>query len=232
MSDRATRTQLRTAIGFGALVVLALVAALVSNALRSNPAPRPTTSPTGLASNSCTGAKPNPPLRDPGPFQPPQPDTTDPESIYVARISTYCGDFLFKIDPLEAPIAARSFVFLARKKFYDSLEFDRVASGVGLFGGKGNAGYGLVDDKRGPAIAKGDLVMLDIDPGARITLASPFVISDGGRLDGVRVGTPPDPDAVRQNTETLQRFFELLRFGPARLAPLYIVHVEIQEFTR
>lgn len=231
-ADRQRTTQVRTAIGFGVFIALIVGAAVLSNALRPDDEPRPSATPTGAGSNTCTGPTPPAPFRDPGPFSAPPQDTTDADSIYVATISTYCGDLKFKIDPLDAPEASRSFIFLARKKFYDGLRFDRVEPGLGLFAGTGNAGYTLAVRSHGRAVAARELVMLDVTPGPGTSVASPFAISDGGKIEAVRMGSAPDEDARRANDDTLERFFALRRAGPAQLPPLYIVHVKVEQFSR
>ncbi len=163
----------------------------------------------------------------------PHPSEIDLDSIYVATISTYCGDLQFKIDPRDAPDAARSFLFLARKKYYDSLSFDRVMGGTPAFiaaDRAGDPGY-TIQASQGPApSSSADLVMLS-DKAGRIGSTFMIVASTGGQLpDGRRIGTLLEgSDAA---PAILQRFLDQDRTGDRPVSPLFIVHIKIEEFSR
>jgi cyclophilin family peptidyl-prolyl cis-trans isomerase len=55
--------------------------------------------------------------------------TIDPKATYTAEIVTSCGKITVELLPKEAPEGVNSFVFLARKGFYDGLFFHRIVSG-------------------------------------------------------------------------------------------------------
>lgn len=72
---------------------------------------------------------------------------------YRARITTSCGTIVIDLFEKEAPIAVNSFVFLARKGFYDGLEIFRDFGGItAVQAGSGtnevgsNVGYRLPDE--------------------------------------------------------------------------------------
>jgi cyclophilin family peptidyl-prolyl cis-trans isomerase len=80
-------------------------------------------------------------------FAGPPPTTIDPTKTYVATMKTSCGTVVIKLDPKTAPVGVNSFVFLARKGFYDGLTFHRIVKGFVIQGGDpkgdgtGGAGY-------------------------------------------------------------------------------------------
>jgi cyclophilin family peptidyl-prolyl cis-trans isomerase len=58
----------------------------------------------------------------------------------TAIVTTSCGSFEIALDSKRNPAIVNSFVFLARKGFYDGLPFDRAAQGTYLHGGKPSGG--------------------------------------------------------------------------------------------
>jgi cyclophilin family peptidyl-prolyl cis-trans isomerase len=54
---------------------------------------------------------------------------------YLAQVATSCGDFEMTLDVKRAPKTSASFVYLARKHFFDGLTFHRVVSGFVIQGG-------------------------------------------------------------------------------------------------
>lgn len=188
------------------------------------PSPPPSISP-------CTGEKPRPFEREGGPFGAPAADEIDLDHIYVATIKTYCGNLEFKIDPRDAPAAARSFIFLAKKKFYDGLTFDRLVENLGVFGGTADPGYTMAATA-GSARARGDLVMIDLGEDSTVRVGSRFAVVTGPNLGlaGARIGSVLDPG--RRTFDVLARLFEQPVSGSVPSEPLYILHIEIQEFDR
>lgn len=66
----------------------------------------------------------------------------------TAVVHTSCGGFSVTLDAKRFPTAVNSFVFLARKGFYDGMPFDRAAAGTYLQGGNppglaNGPGYGI-----------------------------------------------------------------------------------------
>jgi peptidyl-prolyl cis-trans isomerase B (cyclophilin B) len=53
----------------------------------------------------------------------------------TAVVSTNCGSFSVALDAKRSPTVVNSFVFLARKGFYDGVPFDRAGGGKYLHGG-------------------------------------------------------------------------------------------------
>ncbi len=79
-------------------------------------------------------------------------DCIDPKARYRAVITTSEGEFTIELDQQRAPLATNSFVFLARKGFYNRLTFHRVVPGFIVQGGDpkangtGGPGYTIPDE--------------------------------------------------------------------------------------
>ena len=73
--------------------------------------------------------------------------TLKPDTVYSATIDTSEGTMTVALDATAAPTSVNNFVFLARKNFYDGLDFHRVAKDFVIQGGdpkgngKGGPGY-------------------------------------------------------------------------------------------
>jgi cyclophilin family peptidyl-prolyl cis-trans isomerase len=63
------------------------------------------------------------------------PVTIDPTKTYTATIATSCGTFEVDLLASQATDAVNSFVFLARKGFYDGLTWHRLVQGFVIQGG-------------------------------------------------------------------------------------------------
>lgn len=92
----------------------------------------------------------------------------------TAVVRTSCGAFEIELDTKRSPTTVNSFVFLARKGFYDGLEFDRAAPGTYLHGG----------DPPGDAAGPGYSVRGEIPSGIiyryrTVALAQPFGAPNG-----------------------------------------------------
>jgi peptidylprolyl isomerase len=112
-------------VALGVLVVASMVLALAVPMLMSA-SPTPTPAPT------------------PPPTAPPM--TIDPTKAYTATVETTKGAIVIQLLPDAAPQTVNSFVFLARKGFYDGLTFHRVEDWVVQGGdplgtGAGGPGY-------------------------------------------------------------------------------------------
>jgi cyclophilin family peptidyl-prolyl cis-trans isomerase len=96
---------------------------------------KPTVSPPKQV--ACGGSVP----KDAGKPKPqfsPAPDpakSIDPKKKYIATVDTSCGPFQVELYPKQAPDAVASFVFLAKKGFFDGLTFHRIAKGFVIQGG-------------------------------------------------------------------------------------------------
>ena len=61
--------------------------------------------------------------------------TIDPTKSYTATMLTSCGQIVIQLDAVHAPIGVNSFVFLAKKGFYDGLTFHRIVKDFVIQGG-------------------------------------------------------------------------------------------------
>jgi cyclophilin family peptidyl-prolyl cis-trans isomerase len=77
-------------------------------------------------------------------FSKPPPQTLKPDTSYTATIDTSEGKMVVNLDAAAAPTSVNNFVFLARKHFYDGLDFHRVAKDFVIQGGdpKGDSSGG------------------------------------------------------------------------------------------
>ena len=69
----------------------------------------------------------------------------------TAEVETSCGSFEIELDSKHSPKTVNSFVYLARKGFYDGLDFYKAISGFAIYGGdpqgdgSGGPGYSVVE---------------------------------------------------------------------------------------
>jgi cyclophilin family peptidyl-prolyl cis-trans isomerase len=115
----------------------------------------------------------------------------DTDKRYVATMVTSHGTMVIALDPLAAPRAVNSFVFLARYHYFDGIVFHRIIPGFVLQGGdptgSGSGGPGYRFDDELPAAGRyqvGSLAMANAGPN---TNGSQFFVISGP--DGVRL--PP-----------------------------------------
>lgn len=115
----------------------------------------------------------------------------DTNRRYVATMVTSHGTMVIALDPLAAPKAVNSFVFLARYHYYDGVVFHRIIPGFVLQGGdptgtgSGGPGYRFADELPEAGRYKlGSLAMANAGPN---TNGSQFFVISGP--DGVRL--PP-----------------------------------------
>ena len=125
----------------------------------------------------------------------PKPDVKlDRAKTYVAQVDTSCGQFQITLDAKNSPKTSASFVYLARKKFYDGVVFHRIVPGFVIQGGdpqgsgQGGPGYSVVEKPPESAkYSKGVVAMAKTqieDPG---TSGSQFFV-----VTGQDAGLPPD----------------------------------------
>jgi cyclophilin family peptidyl-prolyl cis-trans isomerase len=115
----------------------------------------------------------------------------DPAKSYTATMVTSKGTMELVLDPLGAPKAVNSFVFLARWHYFDGIVFHRIIPGFVLQGGDptgsgaGGPGYRFDDELPKPGRYElGSLAMANAGPN---TNGSQFFVISGS--DGVRL--PP-----------------------------------------
>jgi cyclophilin family peptidyl-prolyl cis-trans isomerase len=84
--------------------------------------------------------------------QPPPPFTIKENKKYTATVKTSMGTFTMKLFDDEAPCTVNSFVYLAKKRFYDGLTFHRIVKDFVIQGGdpggdgSGGPGYTFNDE--------------------------------------------------------------------------------------
>ncbi len=115
----------------------------------------------------------------------------DPAKTYTATMVTSKGTMELLLDPLGAPKAVNSFVFLSRWHYFDGIVFHRIIPGFVLQGGDptgsgaGGPGYRFDDELPKPGRYElGSLAMANAGPN---TNGSQFFVISGP--DGVRL--PP-----------------------------------------
>jgi len=100
----------------------------------------------------CKEASPSEPQKVDLP--PPEQTVRDGERL-TAVVKTSCGNFDIALDTERAPKTTNSFVYLARKGFFDGLDFQRIAPGFVIQGGdplgNGTGGPGYSIDEKPPA---------------------------------------------------------------------------------
>jgi peptidyl-prolyl cis-trans isomerase B (cyclophilin B) len=120
----------------------------------------------------------------------PPPLTIDPKKKYTATFNTSRGEIVVELHAKDKPITVNNFVFLAKEKFYDGINFHRVIPDFMIQGGcpqgtgTGGPGYRFDDEIKGKTNVHkvGSLSMANAGPG---TNGSQFFIThvETGYLD-------------------------------------------------
>ena len=107
----------------------------------------------------------------------------DPAKRYVATMVTSKGTMVIALDPLAAPRAVNSFVFLAKNRYFDGIVFHRIIPGFVIQGGdpegtgRGGPGYQFPDELPRPGRYQiGSVAMANAGPD---TNGSQFFIISG-----------------------------------------------------
>jgi cyclophilin family peptidyl-prolyl cis-trans isomerase len=175
------------------LAALALGACGSTNKPASTAAPSVATSPSGACAKAAQHT-----AKGPQHLQKPT-LRLDPAKRYTARLQTSCGEIDISLDVRRAPKTAASFVYLARKRFFDGLTFHRVSrapdgtpfviqGGDPLGTGEGGPGYQVVE--RPPASLRythGVVAMAKTQTDPPGASGSQFFI-----VSGADAGLPPD----------------------------------------
>lgn len=113
---------------------------------------------------------------------------------YRAEVQTSCGNFTITLDSENSPKTAASFVYLARRGFYDNLTFHRIVPGFVIQGGdpagngSGDPGYSVVEaPPPGAQYTRGVVAMAKTEIEAPGTSGSQFYV-----VTGEDAQLPPD----------------------------------------
>jgi cyclophilin family peptidyl-prolyl cis-trans isomerase len=129
-------------------------------------------------------SSPTSPLHKPSWAQPPA-MTVDTAKTYKATVKTDTGSFVITLDAAHAPLTVNNFVFLARKNFFNCVEFHRVVpkfmdqTGDPTGTGTGGPGYKFADElpaKATPQYPIGSVAMANSGPN---TNGSQFFVVTG-----------------------------------------------------
>ena len=192
---RHRRRQRLIAAGVGGFLVIALISGLGAVLLTggnsktvAGPTPTPTVAPK-IAGVACGAKVPEAATVEKPTYKKAPPLTIDKGKKYTATLETSCGTIELELFPKEAPLAVNSFVFLAKKHFFDGLFFHRVVANFVIQGGdpegtgKGGPGYTFKDElKNDLTYQLGSIAMANSGPD---TNGSQFFIvagSDGTSL--------------------------------------------------
>jgi cyclophilin family peptidyl-prolyl cis-trans isomerase len=163
--------------------------------------------------------------------------TIDVNKTYVAHFETTCGGFDVTLDPKTAPQTVNSFVFLARKKFYDGLSFHRVVPDFVIQGGDpdgtggGGPGYELPDEPP-DGYRAGSVAMANA--GAGTTGSQFFVVATdaAGKQLEENGGPPYLYSALGEVTKGFDVVTKMMTLGEGDgppTHPLYMFKVTITE---
>jgi cyclophilin family peptidyl-prolyl cis-trans isomerase len=182
---RAARRKRSAAMAVG--VVAALVAVVFGYFAVTGGEDEPVTPTvaTPAAGGVACGAKvPKAADAEKASFAEPPKMAIDPARSYTATLQTSCGAIDVTLDAKRTPETVNSFVFLARKGFYDGLTFHRIANSIDVIqggdpsgDGTGGPGYALKDELSGDErYTRGAVAMANSGPD---TAGSQFFIVTG-----------------------------------------------------
>jgi peptidyl-prolyl cis-trans isomerase B (cyclophilin B) len=152
-----------------------------------NPTPTPSATPEEVA---CGGSVPKAAEVQKTTYKKPPKTTIDPKKTYTATVKTSCGTVVVRLDQELAPHTVNSFVFLAKKHFFDGLIFHRIHKDFVIQGGdptssgSGGPGYKTVDaPPKGSKYPVGVVAMAKGGDEAPGTSGSQFFIVIGKEAD-------------------------------------------------
>jgi cyclophilin family peptidyl-prolyl cis-trans isomerase len=197
IADRKKRQRQRAlTMGIASLLIVALAVGLVlvlanrgsKSAASTSPTPSVSHSPQATANASpgsdCAYTKKDEPTGKKG-AQPIPTFSIDVDKEYVAKIETSMGTFVATLDPQAAPCTVNSFVYLAKRHFYDGLTFHRIIKQFVIQGGDpqgdgtGGPGYTFKDElNNGLNYNVGSLAMANSGPN---TNGSQFFVITGAQ---------------------------------------------------
>ena len=163
------------AAGGGTVAFLAFTGNETASKTSASPTPEPIV--------ACGGAKPPGAGTKKQKYDEAPPLTIDKAKTYTATMVTSCGSIELSLFAKAAPTTVNSFVFLARKGFYDGQFFHRIVKNFVIQGGdpngtgSGGPGYSIKDELDNDLTYKvGTLAMANSGPN---TNGSQFFIVSG-----------------------------------------------------
>jgi len=157
----------------------------------------------------------------------------DSAKSYTAEMVTNYGTLVISLDPAAAPKTVNNFVSLARRRYYDGLNFHRVINGFVLQGGcpegsgRGNPGYRFEDELPKPGRYEiGSLAMANAGPN---TNGSQFFVISGPQ----GAALPPSYSLFGKVVKGLEHVDEMQKVstgaGDKPVEPMNIESVTITE---
>ncbi|MGH2703655.1 MAG: peptidylprolyl isomerase [Actinomycetota bacterium] len=169
------RRRRRLAITLAPLALLGAATAVLI--VRSMTKPEP-------SNIACGGAKPTRPSIAPVSEAPAL--SINQAKTYTASIQTSCGTITLALEDDRQPVTVNSFVYLARRHFFDGLTFHRVVEGFAVQGGDpkgdgtGGPGYSVTETPSADTkYLKGTVAMAKSQDEAPGTSGSQFFIVPG-----------------------------------------------------
>jgi cyclophilin family peptidyl-prolyl cis-trans isomerase len=204
---RRKRRQRNMALGIGLGVGAAVVAFAVVALLRggggkeaaasASPTATVSTSPTPSVASDQVKPSPGPKAVACGAKAPkdattPKPQFThkpnmkvDVRNTYLATLKTSCGTIVVQLETADAPQTVNSFVFLAKRGYFDGTRFHRLDTSLDIIQagdptgtGSGGPGYTLPDELTGKEVYRAGVVAM-ANTGAPDTGGSQFFIVTG-----------------------------------------------------
>ena len=180
------------------LAALALVAGCGSSNDKKKAAAEKTAAPTAAAATptpQATGCQKVSAPKSKGQQHLKKPSLKlDPKKTYTAVVKTSCGSFEMTLDVKRAPKTAASFVYLAKKGFFDKTTFHRIVPGFVIQGGDplgngtGGPGYSVVEaPPANLAYTRGVVAMAKAGAEPSGASGSQFFV-----VTGQDAGLPPD----------------------------------------
>jgi cyclophilin family peptidyl-prolyl cis-trans isomerase len=190
------------------VIAVALVVALIGGVVvfaaftgTETPAASGTPTPSASSTNqpvACGATAPADANEQPQEFAEPPPMEIDPSKTYTAKLDTSCGTIAIQLLADRAPETVNSFVFLARKGYFDGTRFHRIDTSIEILQGgdptatgQGGPGYTIPDELTGNE-SYGPGVVAMANTGQPNTGGSQFFIVYGPKghgLDSARTYT-------------------------------------------
>jgi peptidyl-prolyl cis-trans isomerase B (cyclophilin B) len=144
-----------------------------------------TPTPPTATSVACDAQEPAAATEPKPQFAGPPPLKIDEGRTYLVTMRTSCGDIVIEMDPGRTPQTVNSFVFLAKRDYFDGQYFHRIATGIDVIQagdptgtGSGGPGYTIPDELDGTE-TYGPAVMAMANTSAPNTGGSQFFIIVG-----------------------------------------------------